>query len=455
MQHPTHNSTGQNLPRVFKLHHYVSLGVGYAIGLGWIFVPARMMAKNGPLSILLAILLSGVLLFIISKSYKALLLKKTETGGEIAFAKDYMGRGVSFAVFWLLTLGFLSYLVFYASFSGVIFESLFPSLRSDTLYTIGGSDFRLSLIVPGLLVGLLVFAINYISTRLSLMVQSISVVVLIALVLVAAVMAFSQGSVSNFQPMSNVEGLVDNGSFLFVVAAMMCWYLFGFSAAASCSEECEDSDGGKTVARAMVIAIVVTTVFYLIVQSYIVAAMPWQEAIKLDMPTAEVFTKSLNNPLAYKLILVAGFLGIITTLNTCIIACSRAIIAANRSGYVPASWGEVDESSGVPRNALNALGLFLLIGPFLSLSWLETDLGPISFTAAFLVTCLSALRMTTGSNKVKGGRWIYILGLIITLGMVLTFFIPGAYYHQQWPVSYYTLGGVIGIGSIWYFLLKK
>ena len=50
-QHPVENEPNESagLPGVFSFHHYLSLSIGYAIGLGWIFIPARMLLRGGPL----------------------------------------------------------------------------------------------------------------------------------------------------------------------------------------------------------------------------------------------------------------------------------------------------------------------------------------------------------------------------------------------------------------------
>jgi len=439
------------LPKVFSFHHYLSLSVGYAIGLGWIVVPARMLLKGGPAGILIAVVVSCVCLYFIARCYAAQVSTHPTVGGEIVFALKSFGNGAAFLVFWLLTLGYLSYLLFYTSFSGVIFESLFPALQSDTLYVIAESSFRMSSIIPGLLIGAFVISINYMSTKIAIAAQSIMTALLIALVSIVAVVALINGDLSNMEPQFAGNGtLLESGKLVFIVVGMICWYIFGFSTIAQCAGECKDDATKQKLGTAIILSLVLVSIFYFVVHLFIIVIMPWSESARLGMPTAEALKLSMGYDWAMSTILVAGLLGIATTINACIICSVRSILAAVQAGFLPEWFGVVDQRTGAPRNAIVFIGIFVAIGPFLALAWLATDLGPISFVCAYIFTCAAALK----HQKDQQNRGAYVmaiyLGIFVAAIMALSMFVPGSYYHIEWPHGYLFLTGCAIVGFLFY-----
>ena len=91
------------------------------------------------------------------------------------------------------------------------------------------------------------------------------------------------------------------------------------------------------------------------------------------------------------------------------------------------------------------MALFGLVGPFLALSWLVTDLGPISFVCAFVVTCAIAI----GRSQSTTDRVISYAGLLVSLTLGLSMLVPGAYYYVEWPTGYLLLAalGVVGFAA--------
>jgi APA family basic amino acid/polyamine antiporter len=437
----------KGLPGVFSFHHYLSLSMGYAIGLGWIFVPARMLNRGGPLGILIAIVLSGLLLWFIARCYARMVERHPVVGGEIVWALKSFGNGASFSVFWLLLLGFLSYLLFYTSFSGMIFEKFAPGTVSDVLYRIEDSEFKWSSILPGLSVGAFVIFINLKSTSLAIAVQSMAVFILILLVVVVGMVAFANGDLSNFEPLFEGSGAIPEvGQILFVVAGMICWYLFGFSTIAQCAAEAKPHVTTQQTGKAITLSLVLVTIFYLFVHLFVIAALPWSETTKQVMPTAEVLKLAFGYDWAYQTILIAGMLGIVTTLNACVICCVRSILAAVRAGFLPDWFGQIHESSGVPRNAIIFTGMVAALGPFLSLSWLASDLGPMSFLCAFLFTSAAVLK-----HDQNHAVSTYI-AISISAIMVLSMLVPGAYYQVKWPSGFVFLFGCAVLGFLLYRL---
>jgi basic amino acid/polyamine antiporter, APA family len=278
MSNQSTNIDGQSksmLPKVFSFHHYISLSMGYAIGLGWVIIPARMMVKGGPLGVLLAIILSSILLYFIAKCYAELVSANPKAGGEAAIAYRNFGKGTSFTLFWLLSLGFLAYCPFYTSFTGVIFESFMPELRSAPFFSLGDHELRLSYILPGLIIGIFIILINYSSTKAALMLQSVSLYLLLLCVAVVAIVAFMNADMTNMQPYFEGSGTaLDAGIVTFIVMSMICWYLFGFSIISQTAEEASPTMGPQDIGKAIVLSLILATIFYVVVHLFIPLVLP-------------------------------------------------------------------------------------------------------------------------------------------------------------------------------------
>ncbi|MEN8164070.1 MAG: hypothetical protein ABFS37_08070, partial [Acidobacteriota bacterium] len=75
----------QELAREVSFRHYVTLGLGSIIGVGWILVGGELLSDGGPFGTMIAFLLGGLLLVFIGQCYAELTPAIPVAGGEIAF----------------------------------------------------------------------------------------------------------------------------------------------------------------------------------------------------------------------------------------------------------------------------------------------------------------------------------------------------------------------------------
>lgn len=443
------------LPKNYSFHHYVSLAVGYAFGLGWVIIPARMLLKGGPIGVLLAILLSAALLYFIAKCYAEIFSAKPVSGGEAAIVHMTYGRGIGFMTFWFLCLSYVSYGPFYASFSGVIFEALIPSIQSDVLFTIGGHDQRLSYIIPGLLIGLFVTFINLKSSKAAANLQSVSIAILFICVGIPVITGFMVGDLSNLKPFFEGDGTpLSMITVTIIVFNMMVWYLFGYSTIAQTAAEAGPDMAPNDIGRAIMLSLGIACIFYAAVHLYVPYAMPWRDAAELGMPTAEVLQATYGYDWAHKLVLIGGFMGIITTLNTSMICATRLLHWASNNGLMPAWFGVIDPQSETLKNGTKFVGFIILAGPFLALGWTSSNMGPIAFSVSALLICMAALKMRKENPdmprpyKIKNTFVIYG-GIAVAISLIISFTIPGSYEHI--PLGRYAFIAIWGaLGFIIY-----
>ena len=173
------------------------------------------------------------------------------------------------------------------------------------------------------------------------------------------------------------------------------------------------------------------------------------------MPTAEAVQSALGYTWTHKVILIGGFFGIITTINACVICATRIMLFAARKNVLPEWFGVIDPKTQTLKNAVLFVGIFIIIGPFLALSWTSSNMGPVSFVCAAIVTCFAALKMRKTHPdmprpyKIKNSLTIYI-AIAVSLLMFISFFVPGSYEYIKWPNGYIYLASWAVIGFLFY-----
>jgi amino acid transporter len=135
---------------------------------------------------------------------------------------------------------------------------------------------------------------------------------------------------------------------------------------------------------------------------------------------------------AADIVLFAGILGLITTLNGFYLASSRIVFALGRGGLLPGWFGDVHEKFHTPKNAIIFVGIISLIGPFLGKAALTPIVtsSALAFTVVLAVTCMSAIRLRKTAPELerpyKVNKKTLYLGLGISILLILLMIAPGS-----------------------------
>jgi len=434
----------QELARAVSFRHYVTLGFGSVIGVGWILVGGDLLTDGGPLGTIIAFLLGGLLFLSIGKCYAELTPAIPVAGGEVAFAYKAFGPGLAFLTGWMLAFGYVSVGPFETASLGWLFEALVPSAKTATLYSVGGSEVSLSLILPGFLVGLVVIALNYRGVKNSVVFQLITTGLLLICALIFSVVAVFKGSFSNLVPLFAGDQSLWGGLLSTVaVLGVVPFFMAGFDAIPQAAEESDEDLDPRDLSRAILFTIIGGAAFYAIAIGAISMCMPWQEAIRLDLPPAEVFEKAFGYAWVSKMVLITGFLGLITSLNGIFIASTRVLFSAGRGGLLPAWFGETHPTYHTPRNAILFAGFFALAGSLIGKAVIIpiVDVAALVFVIAWLLTCLSAIRLRkTAPDLKRAYRVRYMatmyIGSAISVILILLMVVPGSAAQLVWPLEY-------------------
>jgi len=425
----------KSLGRAITYKNYIAIALGAIIGVGWIIYAGEWLKDGGPGGAILAFLLCGMLLIPIGKCYAELTPAIPVAGGELAFSYKAFGSSVSFLTAWMLAFNYTFVLPFETIAIGALFEAIFPGLATQELYAVGEHSVRLSSILPGLFVGILLVIVNYRGVKNSARFQMFAMGLLLSCVFVFTCVALLRGSVSNFYPLFSQTGSLWTAipASIIPVLVVVPWFMGGFDSIPQAAEESGHKVKPRDLGKAIIIAIVVGILFYVVVIIDVSLAMPWQQSSAFDLPTAAVFRVAFGYQWAADLVLFAGILGLITTLNGFYIASSRLIFSQGRGGLLPGWFGEVHDKYHTPKNAILFVGTVSLIGPFIGKSALTPIVtsSSLTFAAALTITCLSAVRLRkTAPNmarpyKVKHKATLYLGSVVASLLLLLMIF-PGS-----------------------------
>jgi len=429
----------QALERSIPFRSYVALGLGVIVGVGWVVYTGEWLQQGGPMGAMLAFLIGGLLLLPIGMCYAELTAALPLAGGELSFSYKAFGSLVSFLTAWVLALGYVAVLPFETIAIGTLLETLVPAIITDPLYFVGAGDEKervsLSIIVPGLLVGVYLIWTNYRGVKNSARFQMIVVTAMILCTLVFCGVALFRGQFQNLLPLfptaeSGLPSIAGMASAIISVLVVVPFFMAGFDVIPQAAEESGTRVPPRSLGLAILISIICGSVFYVVIILAVAISMPWTVSVTLPMTTSAVFEAAFGYAWAAKLVLFTALLGLVTTLNGMYIAASRLIFSLGRGGMLPHWFAGVHPVHHTPKNALLFVGGISLLGPFVGKYALTpiVNTSSFSFTIALAVTCAAAILLRRTSPELerpfRAKVPVMYLGVAISILLLLLMTLP-------------------------------
>jgi amino acid efflux transporter len=407
------------LRKVITVRHAVAIYVSSVLGAGILVTPGLAARAAGPGSLAAWAFLS-LASYPFAFTFSRLSARKPESGGIYSFSKEAFGHGISSMTAWL----FVSWVVL-----GAPAITLAAGSYLEYAFPISGPG--VFLVAAGLLA--LAYGINLGGIRLSGRVQ-IAVVSVMVLILALGVGASVPGvKTANFSPaFPNGFAAVGVGS------ALIVWSYLGYENVSNIAEEFKDPK--KDFGRSVTISVILIGALYMSVAFTVVGTGAYRAGGGVT-PFAEMMSNVFGS-YGGAAVSVLAVIIIFSTVNAYTAGMGRVVYAAALDGNLPRFLGRIDPRTGVPRRAL--IALFLLIMVSLTVYYVVQ----VDIQSAFLATSGAALLIyVVGSASgirllaEKGARSVLpYLSLIISL--ILLPFI-GVLLVASIPVA--VLGFVYGI----------
>ena len=332
------------LKRNVGLFGAASVGIANIIGAG-IFVISGVAAGLAGPSVILSFLLAGFIALMTALSSAELASFITETGASYAYTKRAFGKFLSFFVGWFK---YFDYIAGAAAVS-VGFAAYFTALFGLT-----GS---LPLILAAIGLPIVFMLLNLVgikeSTRIISMMVLIKVFVLVLLIFVGGYYLAQFFNISQFTPFfpNGINGTF-NG------AAIIFFAFLGFNTVAMMSEETKEPE--RTIPKALILAFVVTFIFYVCIAFLEIGVLDWQKLGMSASPLNDLAITISDNRIFIDLISFSALIATGSVVLSSIIGGTRASFAMGRDGLLPGKFDKISKRFGTPYFSVIVAGLIIV-----------------------------------------------------------------------------------------------
>ena len=393
---------GSNLKRSLGLATVVSLGINGVIGQGIFLLPGKAAGMMGPAAGV-ALLLGGVLCFLIALCFAEVSARFDTTGGAYVYAREAFGDFVGFEVGWMTCcVGIISWAALSNGFT-LVLSHFIPAVAEGWVQ---------SVVALGVITVLT--AVNWMGANWgAAVVKFFTVAKMVPLTLFIVVGVF-------FIDVGNFEPFAPQGTAPIAETTMLLLYAYaGFETLVVPAGEMENPQ--KNVPRALFIVMAIVTVVYMGI--FGVAVGTFGGIAGHANPVAAA-SAAFMGPVGGTLIAVGICLSVFGTNSGSALVNPRRFFALSERGDLPPFLSRTDPGSGAPRNAI-ALTWLLACALSLSGTFVELAvLGVLARFAQYIPTCIALLvfRRRDASPgpgfRVPGGAFIPVLTVILCVALL-------------------------------------
>jgi APA family basic amino acid/polyamine antiporter len=292
------------LKREISLWEAVLTGVGIILGAGIYVLIGKASALAGN-AVWLSFLLSAIVAIFTGLSYAELSSIFPKAGAEYVYTKHAFGNRISFVIGWLLVLsGFIFSATVSFGFAGY-FEKLF------------GFPYFLSAMI---LIVILSFVIYYGVKESVWFAVIFTIIEASGLIIIISMGLPFLGKVNYFE-FPSLSGI-------FQASALIFFAYIGFEQITRLSEETKNPD--INIPKALLLAIAITTVLYILVALSAVSILDWQTLGESSAPLADVASKAFGGN-AFTILSVIALFATANTVLLMLLATSRILYGIGKS----------------------------------------------------------------------------------------------------------------------------
>lgn len=456
------SSGGQSLQRSISPLQFAVLGFGSIIGTSWVVLLGSWLLNAGPGGAIVGIVLAGAGMALIAGVYAELGSRFPQTGGEVTYINAVFGKKAGFAVGWVLTLAYLSFLVFEGIALSWLLELLWPPIIGPVQYVSFGAPTHSGGLVIALASCLIIGLLNYRGAKSIVRFQNLLTWLFLGAVAVAMAVEFAYGSLDNLQPFwkpANGNSWLVGAAWVFGFAPML---FNSFQTVVHAIEERSEKTSKDQVVRLAIISVLLATAFYVLVVLAATVAGPWRSLVESELPAVEALARLPWASELKAMLLIALIGSLLKTWASVFMMTVRFVYAQARDGMIPSRFAAVDPRTGAPAAAVIAVGVFNLLGIFLGKGLLVPIMNTVSVCIGviYVLVCAAALveRRRNAAHlgfRVPGGRAALSLAVLLALGMAVFALIQPAEASEADAFKWVLLSSWAGLGVILYMFTDR
>lgn len=447
--------SGDSLVRALSKREVLVLAVGAMIGWSWVIMTGIWLNSAGTLGTLLAFLVGGIAILLISLTYAELVSAMPKAGGEHVYTERAFGRLGSFICTWAIIMAYITIPTFESAALPVALEYIFPEIKMGYLWSVFKSDVYLSSALIGVVASIVMTIINLIGIRFMAVIQTT-----ITAAFLTIGWMFLMGVASEFNLTYLTPLFVDDYKGFFAVLAMVPALMIGFDVIPQSAEEINLKP--QMIGKILVFSVAVAITWYCLMSLGVALSMTSTDLATSTMATADAHANVWHGQWAGNLTVIGGIAGIVTSWNAFILGGSRAIYALAKSNLLPPVFAKLHPKYKTPYAAIIFIGLLCCISPFFGrtiLVWL-IDAGSFAVVLGYGMVAYAFLKLRqTEPNmerpfRVKHGKIVGWSALIVSI-CLFWIYLPWGPSALLWPYEWVMVIGWVVLGVIFYLMAKR
>jgi len=316
--------------------------IGFVVGAG-IYAIIGLASKFGKNYTWLSVVICGFLSICTGMSYCELTSIFKKNGGEYLFVKETMGEKLG-----KLTGYFI-----------IITEILVLSAIAFALGNHLSTILNINEIIIAVLALLFFAYLNYCGIRESVNYNNIS-----TLIEVGGLLFIILSGIKNVKSTNLDISKIKKNEVVSILmgSALIYFAFFGFDIIIELTEETKEAE--KTIPRAMIIGVIISTLLYVFVAMTAVSSIGWQNLSKSKAPIVDVAKKILNSNIS-KFIFIIAIISMSNTLLMGHVGSARFIQSVSKQYNLPFNLDKIDEKTHTPKNAIVFITIASLLGMLL------------------------------------------------------------------------------------------
>lgn len=379
----------RNLKKEISLFMATMLVCGNMIGSGVFMLPATLAQVAGPMSTIIAWILTTIGSILIAVSFANLGSKYPSTGGAYQYTKEAFGEFAGFLSAWLYWngswIGNAAIIVAIASYASAIIPALNNPLIS-ILFTSG--------------ILWAVTILNIIGVKQAGKIQSFVTVFKIGFFALFIIIAFWNFDSINLMPLNpSGKGL----STVSLAATTTLWAFVGLESSTVTAGELKDPE--KNVRKSTIYGLIIAAIIYILISVGSMGAMSNSNLSVSTAPLTDIITMALGSNVG-KILTIAVVICILGTTIGWILSTARVSFAAGEDGVFPKFFGKLHPKYGTPVNSLiigSVLVNVLLVMNYqkgmVSAFTFITILATLSFLPVYLLTVAAEMMLMFRNEK--------------------------------------------------------
>lgn len=400
---------GAPLRRSLGVWHLTMISVGATLGTGILVVLGTAVPLAGP-AVWISFVVAGVAALLSALSYAEMAGAVPTSGSSYSYTYATMGEGIAWVCGWCLVL---EYAVSVAAVAVGASEYVDETLRvfglhlPTALAAPPGDGGAVNL--PAALLVLLATAVLLPGARESAWVNTLMVVVKIALLVFFVVVAFTAFRAQNFEPLAPM-----GAAGVTAAASRLFFSYIGFDAASTAGEEAKDPR--RDLPRAIIGSIALITALYILVAIAAIGARSWTSFSADEASLVRIVVDVTGQPWVALVFSVGAVIAIASVVLTVLYGQTRILLTMARDGLVPKLFGRVSHRTGTPVVGTLVVGVVVTVVAALVPLGELADATSIGTLVAFALVNVSVLVLRRSRPDLERSYRVPLFPVVPVLG---------------------------------------